>query len=48
MKVKKKNKKVDSKLFKKQFEENLKKKLKEQGINEEWMKNHLIIDTLAD
>ena len=48
MKVKKKNKKADSKLFKKQFEADLKKKLKEQGINEEWMKNHLIIDTLAD
>ena len=48
MKVKKKKNKVNSKLFKKQFEEDLKKKLKEQGINEEWMKNHLIIDTLAD
>ena len=56
MKVKKKNNKnvmskqdkVDSKLYKKQFEKDLKKKLKEQGINEEWMKNHLIIDTLAD
>lgn len=46
MKVNKKNKKVDSKLSKKQIEVALKKKLKEQGINEEWMKHHLLIDFL--
>ncbi len=40
----KQNKKVDSKLTKEQFEEGLRKKLKEQGINEEWIKSHLIID----
>ena len=44
MTAKKQNKKVDSKLSKKQFEEGLRNKLKEQGINEEWMKSHLIID----
>ena len=44
MTAKKQNKKVDSKLSKKQFEEGLRKKLKEQGINEEWIKSHLIID----
>ena len=44
MTAKKQNKKVNSKLSKKKFEEGLRNKLKKQGINEEWMKSHLIID----
>ena len=37
-----------SKKTKKMFEEKLKDKLKKEGINEEWMKKHLIIEVLSD
>ena len=34
--------------MKNEFEKFLKDKLKKDGINEEWMKKHLIIDTITD
>ena len=34
--------------MKNEFEKALKNKLKQNGINEEWMKKHLIIDTIND
>jgi hypothetical protein len=33
---------------KNEFKKLLKEKLKQDGINEEWMKKHLIIDTITD
>ena len=37
-----------SKKIKKIFETKLKDKLKKEGINEEWMKKHLIIEVFSD
>ena len=34
--------------MKNEYEKLLKDKLKKDGINEEWMKKHLIIDTITD
>ena len=34
--------------MKNEFEKLVKEKLKQDGINEEWMKKHLIIDTITD
>lgn len=33
--------------MKNEFEKLVKEKLKQDGINEEWMKKHLIIDTIT-
>eukprot|EP01047_Picozoa_sp_COSAG01_P022984 COSAG01_NODE_1383_length_10520_cov_83.640342_17_plen_44_part_00 len=37
-----------NKKTKKMFETKLKDKLKKEGINEDWMKKHLIIEVLSD
>lgn len=34
--------------MKNEFEKLVKEKLKQDGINEEWMKKHLIIDTITE
>ncbi len=34
--------------MKNEYEKLLKDKLKKDGINEEWMKKHLVIDTITD
>jgi hypothetical protein len=34
--------------MKNELEKIFKDKLKEDGINEEWMKKHLVIDTITD